>query len=147
MKQSNIWMRFLVLGIIISLPLFINSCQKINYGQFAEFHFVNKTNHAITYNEGFEKYNVAAMSTTIVKESQSAGKNVTAEGYHRPFIDSRGSIILKFDQDKCIIDHPLDSPNSIINLKNYVAEKIGDRTYKFTYTFTEADYNRAVACP
>jgi len=87
-------------------------------------------------------------STTIVKETQDAGGEVvTAEGYRRPFIESRGSIILKFDQDKCIIDHPLDSPNSIINLKNYVAEKIGDRTYKFTYTFTEADYNRAVACP
>ena len=146
MKQNSIWMRFLALGIIISLTLFINSCQKVNHGQFAEFHFVNKTNHTITYNKPFEKYNVAAMSTTIVKESQSAGKNVTAESYHRPFMEF-GGIVLKFDQDKCIIDHPLDSPNSIINLKNYVAEKIGDRTYKFTYTFTEADYNRAVTCP
>ena len=145
MGQNNIWMRFLSLGIIISFVLLTNSCQKVNHGQFAEFHFENKTNHAITYNSGFEKYNVAAMSTTIVKESQYAGKNVTAEGYMIPF--GPNPFIIHFGQLKCIKDHHPDSTHSVLNFKSYIAEKIGDRTYKFTYTFTEADYNRAVACP
>lgn len=32
-------------------------------------------------------------------------------------------------------------------LKNHTAERVSDVTYKFTYTFTEADYNRSVNCP
>ena len=56
-------------------------------------------------------------------------------------------IIIKFNDVKCLINVKENDRNSIRDIKNFVAERINNNTYKFTYTFTEADYNRASTCP
>jgi len=147
MEQNNIWMRFLQLGLIISLTFTFISCnKKTEYAQLGEFWFINQTNYNITYKQGFEKFNVMANSSTLIKDTQDAVKKVEPNKFHAPFRSIGLPVVIKFNQIKCL-EIDVNSEHSILDIKNYLAEKLSERKYKFTYTFTEADYNRAVACP
>ena len=71
MKHNNNLLRYLQLGIVISLVGFIISCNKTkNPGYDLEFYFVNQTNYNVTYGQGFEEFNVKAQSTTLIKQSR-----------------------------------------------------------------------------
>lgn len=122
------------------------SCAKREFVQDAEFHFINKTNFHITYNFGLDKYNLNPNETKVFKEEQGARRNSDATTYYTPFKVTTFDVTIKFDGSKCLIISPNGSFGPL-NIKNYNAEKLGSRTYKFTYTFTEADYNRATTCP
>lgn len=135
---------FLIFGLIFSL----GSCSKItDYSRRSTYEFINNTDYSITQELGFEKYNVAANSRISVSfDDLFYKKNASIEDYRPPFSGLGRSLTLKFDGVKCLTmrDELINSPS---NIKSYQAEKLGDNNYKFTYTFTEADYNRAVACP
>lgn len=147
MKQQTIWMRCLALGIITSLIILFNSCTK-EYQWAGHFYFVNRTGHSISYDPLFQEYNLSANQTLFINQVQGEKKAFRVEDYFSPFLMKRnGPISIRFDGNKCLLDQSLTSEHSPLNIKNYIAEKIDKYTYKFTYTFTEADYNRAVACP
>ncbi len=148
MLQKTIWMPYLRLGIIISLTILINSCGTDRYGQTGEFYFVNETNYHITYPKGFEKYNIAPMSTIKFNESQFSGKeSAEPSDFKSPLVALDGKITISFDQKKCIVNETRGNVHSVMDISNYTAERKEKRTYRFTYTFTEADYNRAITCP
>ena len=152
MGQNNIWMRYLALGIVIN-GLLLLGCGKIRHERFqkAEFRFVNKTNYDITYEQkGLESYHVAANKTITVNQTQDVDRVANATTYLSPFryinaFPERYGII-EFNHTKCL-KVTFDDAFGPLNIKNYVAEKMDKNTYKFTYTFTEEDYNRATACP
>ena len=143
--QNKIWMRFLVLG-VFSLFFFGFSCNKIEHEQFGKFIYINSTNHTINFfTPHFNSFKLLGLKTHLIEEVQVAGKKIGFETFRTPFTNSN-SLVLVFDGNKCLT-MTNSSDNSLLNMSNYSAEKIDDMTYRFTYTFTEADYNRAVTCP
>ncbi len=150
MEQNNTLKHFLTIGLIISITSILSSCKDEFFSQTASFCFVNETNYNISYDLGLEKFNVSAKSTTVINESYRGGGNGESAPplYNNPFIEHYGKKInVKFNNIKCLIDVKIDDVHSVIDIKNYTVEKIDNFTYKLTYTFTEADYNRAVTCP
>ena len=154
MKQKNMWKRYLTLGLIISIIALFYSCDKgdYRYTKKSEFKFINATNYSITYPIGYERFNILPNSSIFFEESIFVGdskKSAELSDYKSPL--EQNSVIqnltIKFGNTKCLIDVKLLDINSIRNIKNFVAEKLGESNYKFTYTFSEADYNRAVNCP
>lgn len=151
MAQNKTLKHYLTIGLVISLFGILISCKNEEFfTQTASFHFVNQTNYNVSYDSGLEKFNIPAKSTTVTNETyRGGGKGASAPPlYNHPFNEHYGKKInIKFNNVKCLIDVKVDDPNSVMNIKNYTVEKIDNYTYKLTYTFTEADYNRAVACP
>lgn len=87
-----------------------------------------------------------AVSNLMMKDAHGvARKKARPETYGTPFNNS-SSLVIQFDGNKCLT-MTNSSVNSLLNISNYSAEKIDAFNYKFTYTFTEADYNRATICP
>lgn len=148
MEQNNMLKHYLTIGFIISLIAIIGSCKDDYYDQIGEFYYVNETNYSITYETGLSEFNVAPKSTTVFKEkTRGVGKEAIASNYNVPRAHYGREFTIKFNNVKCLINVKEFDINSVRNIKNFVAEKIGENNYKFTYTFTEADYNRAVTCP
>ena len=143
--QNKIWMRFLVLG-VFSLFFFGFSCNKIEHEQFGKFIYINSTNHTINFfTPHFNSFKLLGLKTHLIEQVQVAGKKIGFETFRTPFTNSN-SLVLVFDGNKCLT-MTNSSDHSMLNMSNYTEEKIDDRTYKFTYTFTEGDYNRATSCP
>ena len=93
-----------------------------------------------------------AQSTTLIKQSRDGISPVLTNDTFlspllvksRPFINP---FFVYFDLNKCLIQ-TRTTENGVFNAASYKQlEKIGKITYKLTFTFTEADYNRAVTCP
>jgi hypothetical protein len=152
MEQNNTLKRYLIIGLIISMFGTLISCKGEEFfAQTTAYHFVNDTNYNISYDSGLEKYNVTAKSTTVLKQFHRGGGSNGESApplYNHPFFEVYGKKInIKFNNVKCLLDVKVDDAHSIMDLKNYTVEKIDNFNYKLTYTFTEADYNRAVTCP
>lgn len=151
MQQKITWMRYLMLGLTISLIAILYSCKDDFFSIVVENHFINETDYSITYPTGYEKFNVSPKSTTIITErGKGAGKGGIRESdLTSPlFSFSPESLFtIKFNQTRCLVQVKVDDEHSVRNIKNFKTEKIGENHYKFTYTFTEADYNRATICP
>ena len=158
MEQKTIWIRYFFIGIAISSFFLSASCKKhTQWVQHAEFNYVNQTNYTITFPKGYsntylkEAVNVIIKpnTTTVFKVTFGANKEVTADSYVNngtPFSFTEIYKVIFFDNTKCL-DLSKLTINNPSDLKNYVAERIDKRTFKFTYTFSEADYNRAITCP
>ena len=150
MEQNNMWKRYLMRGLIISLITLFNACsQKTSrWQQVGDFYFVNETNYSISYPTEFEIFNILPKSTTFFKQTITKGGNVIVNSqisdYQVPLQNFSGTI--KFNNAKCL-NNNIGNEHSIQEIKNYVTERTGDNTFKFTYTFTEADYNKAAICP
>ena len=146
--QNKIWMRFLALG-IFSIIILIYSCKKAQYTQNGVFILNNQTPHFIKISYSDEIFEISPNGKLAINRIQSSSKRVNVDNYVDPIAQTRNEPFNKVIVNvggKCLNTSKI-SENSIINIKNYISEKIDDRTYKFTYTFTEADYNRAVICP
>ncbi len=147
MEQNNIWMRYLVLGGIFSLLILYGSCRK-EYVRNGIFYFVNQTNHNITYENLFQEYNVAPNATIEIVQPQYANEKFDVNKYFSPLLAKRkDTVSIRFNNNRCLTNQTINSIHSVLDIKNFVREKIGNISYKFTYTFTEADYNRATTCP
>lgn len=155
MEQNNMLKHSSIIGLIISLTVTLISCDRgdnYRYNRSAEYHFVNETNYNISYPTPYNRFNIAPKSTTIIKESIYIGSskmNADASDYTSPLASeyATNSLLIKFNNLKCLTDVKENDINSVRNINYYTVEKIAENNFKFTYTFTEADYNRAVACP
>jgi len=153
MGQNNMLKHYLIIGLIISLLTLFNSCSTTNmYALGAEFKIVNKTNYNITFEEPLlQEYNVLANGTKVFTVTQRTGtriKRALPSDYFSQFsLPGRDMLLVKFNGNMCLSMKGKEGINNIRDINSFVAEKLGNVNYKFTYTFTEADYNRAVACP
>jgi len=146
MEQNNIWMRYLMLGAICLSVLL--SCRKISeYWGGAEFHYINKTSRAITVELGTEAYSLEPYGVYSVRTYQETSKEIDPNNFMPPLVKSRGVRgMVIFDTIKCL-EATFDTVHSPFNIKSYINDgRIEKRVNKFTYTFTEEDYNRATAC-
>lgn len=141
----------MAISMLFIMPM-ISSCGKkiIDYADIeGEFYFVNQTNYTIKVVNMQQEFNVVIGQTNLIKHLQGGLKTVNPSSYSDPFTYGMApndkKILIKIN-NKCE-NVTLNSEHSILNINSYSAEKLGERKYKFTYTFTEADYNRAVTCP
>ncbi len=83
-----------------------------------------------------------------MRYEQDSGKEINPKNFIPPLmIVSNGGLTIRFNQTRCLVT-TFYTEHSPLNINSYSNEgKIGESTYKFTYTFTEADYNRATTCP
>lgn len=154
-RSLYLFMRFLTIGLIIS-ALFTGatSCNKTrDYAMEGQFYFVNSSSHSITFSAGFEQYNLEANSTSKpFMITDISDREIPAGSYHPPFSKESAFKIpiepigIKFDNSRCITLLDDSGTHNILNIASYSSEKLGERKYKFVYTFTESDYNRAVSC-
>ena len=142
-------MRYLVLGVFSLILLSFSCTKRVEYVQYGEFYFENKTNYLIVLDYPDYQFKIEPGKNFILKQVQDGAKIAKPENYNEKISDKINrkvsEVIVKIGT-KCFISTN-DSENSIVNINSYVPEKVNDYTYKFTYTFTEADYNRAVNCP
>ncbi len=146
MKQKTIWIHYLLIGVIFNLLFAGFSCKKIEPDMDGEYVYINSTNHIISFlTPHVDSFKLLGLKTHLIKLHGVARKKARPETYGTPFNNS-SSLVIQFDGNKCLTMTNL-SENSLLNINHYSVEKIDDWTYKFTYTFTEADYNRAITCP
>lgn len=140
--------------ILICLSVMVLSCKKLGEPvKHANYLLINQTQHDITFIPESSANNLAANKTLEKSITTDAGNyNETPKSYFSLFGDNAAikglglKFIIKFNSNKCW-QPPYEGEHSPLDINSYVAEKIRDNNYKFTYTFTEADYNRAVTCP
>ncbi|TDG35475.1 hypothetical protein EZJ43_12670 [Pedobacter changchengzhani] len=140
--------------ILVLISIITAGCGKkiTEYSKQAEYVFINKTAYSITYIKNSETYNVGPSATMTVKITTDGSENVQASEYMSPFGDNEAyknsgiKFIVKFDGNRCW-EPPFEGSHSPLDIKSYSNERIATNNYKFTYTFTDDDYNRAVNCP
>lgn len=146
--HNNTWIHYLTLGLIFSL-LTSSSCnKKSEWGREGQFYFVNNSTHKIAFIEKRLKFEIEPSKTFYLQQVQSSPKVIKPEDYEDPITQEIGpslEVTIRIG-DKCLKQVKSDI-NSILNIKNYKSQKIENYKYKFIYTFTDADYERAVACP
>ena len=149
MEQNNMWKNFLIIGLIINLIFIISSCKDYFYNEIGEYQFVNETDYSIIYSVGYEEFNIGPKSKILITQNKKTGGDkggAKVSDYKSPLYSHNATLNIKFNNLKCLSDVKENDINSVRDIKNFVAEKIGRSHYKFTYTFTDADYNRAVTC-
>jgi hypothetical protein len=139
--------------ILICLSIMVLSCKKLGQPvKHAKYILINQTQHDIFIPEFLANNLVANKSLEKSITTDAGNYNETPKSYFSLFGDNDAikglglKFIVKFNGNKCW-QPPYEGDHSPLDINSYVAEKIRDNSYKFTYTFTEADYNRAVICP
>ncbi|KLT63872.1 hypothetical protein AB669_19240 [Pedobacter sp. BMA] len=132
----------------------VSGCSKTtDKAMEGEFYFVNNTAHHISFSSGFEKYNLAPNSISpafIV--SDISDKSITEPSFYAPFLKENAyklpaePIIMRFENSKCVVIRNMLGNRNPLNINSYSSERLTERKFKFTYTFTESDYIEAPAC-
>ena len=142
--QNNTWTPFLMLG-LISITGF--GCAKKEWTRQGEFDLVNSTTRTVVIADPNKTYEILPGATLHISQVQPSNKEVVPQSYEDPItqeVGPRQSMTVKIG-DKCLTATK-NSQNSILNIASYQNQKIDERSYKFTYTFTDEDYKRAGDC-
>jgi hypothetical protein len=146
MRQKTTWMRYLTLGTSIVALLSTISCKKnVDYFVTGTFAYINNTDSLIEVKGGTYDFKINPNESHSINQAGEGPKEVNEKSYVSPIL----SAVLIFNNSKCdTLDSGLNLRNGvgITGIENYTSEKVGERHYKFTYTFTEEDYNKAVLC-
>jgi hypothetical protein len=157
--QKTIWLHYLLIG--ISVPFLVAGCGKkdVEYRMRVELTFINTTDKVISFQmrSGISSSNLE--SVTITPRTQSKTFTYNVEGVDKKMnpgnccqdvlIDVYGgrglegvSQTLKFNNNLCVTHL---NEKSVI-LANYTTERITDRHFRYSYTFTENDFENAEPC-
>lgn len=142
--QNSTWMPFLMLGLI---SMIVFGCAKKEWTRQGEFDIVNATTRTVSITDPNKTYEILPGTTLHISQVQPSNKDVVPQSYEDPItqeVGPRQSLTVKIG-DKCLIATK-DSQHSILNIASYQNQKIDERSYKFTYTFTDDDYKRAGDC-
>jgi len=142
--QNNTWILFLMLGLISIIDF---SCAKKEWTRRGEFDIVNATTRSVVITDPNKTYEILPGATLHITQVQPSNKEVVSQTYEDPItqeVGPRQSLTVKIG-DKCLIATK-DSQHSIINIASYQNQKIDERSYKFTYIFTDEDYKLAGNC-
>lgn len=81
----------------------------------------------------------------VIEVDGDGPKDVTFDNYAPPMVYA----IIIYNNNKCDTIYgggKNGTGEGITGIINYTNQKIGDNHYKFTYTFTDADFKNAVKC-
>jgi len=142
MKQKIIWMQLLLIGILSSL----SSCTKESDNSYYEkYVFINNSKHAIvieSYTRIDEDYvkniNSIPIDSSLVQEIEILFGSKTG------IVALSDSVEIFFDSTKYNWFLPNSkSEYNVLDRDNYLMDKLSDNHVKYTYVFTENDYNNA----
>ncbi|QPH38929.1 hypothetical protein [Pedobacter endophyticus] len=148
MIPNKTLIHYLMLGAYsLLLCVALTSCKKDVRSRNGEFYYINETDHNVIVSFGNRTiFSVKPGEKYVIKEEQPSNnrrKDVVSEEYVNPL--SINDLIIRFD-NKCLTASA-NSSNSILAISSYEAEKIADAQFRFTYRFTQADYDQAGNCP
>ena len=141
MKQKIIYKLFLLIGIISFSIFFLSSCKgDTDYCLNTTWIYINQTSHVITFNpqDFWIKFDVAAFSTTKIIEHSESSKDIIVES----IVPTLNPSTVVIDGTKCSTELPL----KLRDISSYSVKKIDDRTYEFTFRYTEENTSDAVNC-
>ena len=146
MEQGTTWTRFLLIG--ISIIAFSCSKGTTEYRVRSDWVYVNKTEYTIEYGDPNTLPILNPNESYTFYQEGGGPPNVTEYNYVVP---DRLSSIIRFDNDWCdtlyVGENAWgDNAESIFSVDNYSSEKIEDNYFRFTYTFTNKDYDLAGLC-
>lgn len=136
-----IWTRFLLIGTSLVLLTSFEGCKKdIDFRVRSKWVFINDTSFEITYKpEGFwTEFNVAANSSTTIEQESEGPETVTIANFSPPL----KAQYLVFNSTKCILLSEVGADK----IENYINQKLDERYFEFTFTFTEEDFNNSSDC-
>jgi hypothetical protein len=152
MKQKKIWMTYLTIGISLMVVV---SCGKgnVDYLYEVDYIYTNHSGEDLTmrvynkHDEMFKSFNIQRGHSINTHTSLEIGPAIFyfASNSH----EIGDSVIISFDDGKCLTYLDQITNNKIFNLEeydNYSDELIQQGGYTLYYTFTEEDYNLAVEC-
>ncbi|MFV0290108.1 MAG: hypothetical protein ACK5IJ_04305 [Mangrovibacterium sp.] len=147
MKQKDIWMLLLAIGIVSSLM----SCNTIvDGGYILEFRIINNTEADLS----IAVFNKSISDSLYYQSEYNISKNDTLIQEYEPVFGSTLGLISFADSVEIIFGNTrkvsfgeeTESPFNVIYTfyNNYIEELIPQRRSINTYTFTEEDYNNAL---
>ncbi len=155
MKRKFIWMLFSII-ILVKMSNFLIGCGEeiVEYRLDADIIYKNETNHHIKYFEFYPDYDKKVLIFELQPNSEKkfelrgdGNRKVDIETSQLVFyniLNRSYKIWVSYDNDdKCIIYR---HGESFTEEANYNIKKISTRYYELVYTFTEAEYNKAVDC-
>jgi hypothetical protein len=107
--------------------------------------YVNNTDSLIEVKSGVYNFSINPNEFHTIEQTGDGSKNISEEDYVPP-MTSAGIIYASTKCDTLDTGVKVGKGEGILSLENYKSEKVGDRHYKFTYTFTDIDYKKAVPC-
>lgn len=159
MKQKTTYVRYLLIG-ISALTVLLSSCRKqTEYRMKMDLLFINQTNKEISFIIRPDILSSRVENIIIGPQSQSRIFTFEISGVDKiPNIETccRDALIgayggsgtegysqmLRINDSLCVTHL---NEKSVI-LSNYLMEKIADRHFRYSYTFTEADIANPKPC-
>ncbi|MCP4458817.1 MAG: hypothetical protein GY816_12460 [Cytophagales bacterium] len=162
MKQKTIWMRYLIIGISLTLLLFLGSCREYpGEGRLdVDIIYINETSHGIKYYQYFPSEVIPKVFAFEIQPNAqelmefrgigSSSDDLTiencCEGYFEGFQGRNNSVLVEFDEEKCLVHQSGDGPTTQNYSSGYEGKQLGERYFEFTYRFTEEHYQEAMDC-
>lgn len=134
-------MRFLLIGTNLILLTSFEGCKKdIDFRVRSKWVFINETSYEITYKpDGFwNEFNVAPNSSTTIEQESEGPEQVSVNNFTPPL----KAQYLVFNSTKCILLSAVGADK----IENYANQKLEERYFEFTFSFTELHYNNSTDC-
>jgi len=157
--RKTIWLHYLLIG--ISVLFLAAGCGKkyVEHRMTMDLTFINKTNGVVSFTVRPGISSTTLENVTVPPQTQSKIFTYNVEGVDKrlnpgnccqdALIDVYGgrglegvSQTLRFNDNLCVTHL---NEKSVI-LSNYTTEIITDRHFRYSYTFTEKDFENAVPC-
>lgn len=141
------WTNFLRHGSLILTCLILFGCTRTEWVQFGDWVYRNNSVHKLEIKGAITDFSMGHLQNFILPPGESydfefvidSGKHVDPDGIPCPFdtvpyhLPER-LLQITVDENKTI---EIDKGTGIRNRDNYQVEKLGERHFRFTYTFTD----------
>lgn len=134
-KKHNMKVKSLYILCGLSVLALFGCSTKTDYDALATWKFKNASSYVLEINGSIEEklnFSLAKGEDHSFEITIGTGKDVSENDFISPYTPE--STTIKLDGERVI------TTSKITERKNYTAEKISDRHYQFTYTFTDADF-------
>lgn len=147
-------MRFLIIGISAIIGISFIGCgdEDVEYKMTVDFVYVNQTDNTIRFSirepsigDSIDvKLNPKTQSSTYSYEISGAPKNPTPENCCQGVLEGNiGTYSIIILNDEQYVVH--EGEKSVL-ISNYKDSIISDRHFRYTYTFTEMDFENSLPC-
>jgi len=155
MRQKLIYILFLITG--ISSVIFCGCDAQIDRQHIREYVYINSTDHTLQFTVWIDKEDGVVVSTgpygdkllVIPPHSSSGVLSITGLGGKTANPSQRAIDVILTSKPKVYLDDiscVVFEESGLALLSNYQYEMLGDRHIKYTYTFTDADFENAKPC-
>lgn len=142
MEREIIWMQLLLIGILSSL---VSCTEKTDDSYYEKYVFMNNSNHEIVI-EAYTKNDGDYLKNTysISKDSSFVQEIEIMFGSKTGIVALSDSVEIFFDSTKYNWFLPnSESEYNVLDRNNYLMDKLSDNYVKYTYVFSDNDYNNA----